>query len=141
MRQTGLVVCLLSVGFYIGIRPVYCQNVEASGNGGFGLAERSGFGIPGVPSGGGTVGWAFAPAHKLQFDYSFGQIDRNLIQYNRHFFTGSYVLQTRQGRTRPFLQLGAGVQYETNDANQVINRDLYYSSRTALRVWWALALR
>lgn len=105
--------------------------MEVSGNGGFGVAERSGFGIPGVPTGGATVGWSFLPNHKAQFDYAFGSIERNLIHYDRHFFTGSYVVQRSQGHTRPFLQFGAGIQYETNNANQIVNRDLYYNSRTA----------
>jgi hypothetical protein len=130
MGQKGLVVCLFIFGVLISARSMHGQNFEASGNGGFGVAERDGFGIPGVPSGGGTLGWPSASTHKVQFDYAFGHMERNLIHYNRHFFTGSYVIQPRPGRTRPFLQFGAGVQYETNNANQVVGRDLFNDSRT-----------
>jgi hypothetical protein len=85
-----------------------------------------------------TLGWPFGLANKLQFDYTFAHIERETASsggfspsiHNRHFFTGSYVLQKRRGRYRPFVQVGAGVQYETNNDNQVINRDLYATSRT-----------
>jgi hypothetical protein len=137
MRQRGLGVCLFGVSILISACSMFAQNFEASGNGGFGVAERDGFGIPSVPSGGVTFGWQFSLANKLQVDYAFGHIERQNGTgitpsiHNRHFSTGSYVLQKPQGRYRPFVQIGAGVQYETNNDNQVINRDLYATSRTA----------
>lgn len=139
MRQTALVLCLLSTGILASVGSMYGQTFELSGNGGFGVAERDGFGIRSAPSGGVALGWPFGLTNKLQFDYTFADIERDTATsgglapsiHNRHFFTGSYVLQKPQGRYRPFLQIGAGVQYETNNDNQVINRDLYPTSRTA----------
>ena len=127
MGPKGLVVCLFLFALLTSARSMHGQNFEASGNGGFGVAERDGRGIPGVPSGGVTFGWPYTSTRKFQFDYTFGHIERNLIHYNRHFFTGSYVIQPRQGRNRPFLQFGAGVQYETNNANEVVGRDFPFN--------------
>jgi hypothetical protein len=103
------------------------QTFEAFGSGGFGVADGDGYGKSQVPSGGVAFGWPYGSAHKVQFDYAFAHLERRFINYNRHFFTGSYVLQTRQGRSRPFLQVGAGVQYETNNADEVVGRYLPFN--------------
>jgi hypothetical protein len=82
------------------------QSFEISGLGGFGVADGDGYGKSRVTSGGVTFGWPYASGHKLQFDYTFAHLERRFINYNRHFFTGSYVIQPRQGRTRPFFSSG-----------------------------------
>jgi hypothetical protein len=103
------------------------ETFESSTNAGFGIAERGSFGLPGVPSAGASLAWA----GRVQFDYTFGRIERNVIDYDRQWFTGSYVIQPHHGRARPFLQFGAGIQYETNNANHIVHRDLGDDSRTA----------
>ena len=113
------------------------QSFEASGVGGLGVADGDGYGKSRVPSGGLTFGLPCGSAHKVQFDYAFGHLERRFIDYNRHFLTGSYVFQPGQGRSRPFLQIGAGVQYETNNANQVVGR--YFPSND-FRTVFAAAL-
>jgi hypothetical protein len=123
MGQKGLVLVCSLFAFLASARLMPGQNFEASGNGGFGVADGDGYGKSRAPSGGVTLGWPYTSAHKLQFDYTFAHLERRFINYNRHFFTGSYVIQPRQGRTRPFLQFGAGIQYETNNATQVVGRD------------------
>jgi len=132
---------IIAIVFVIGLallalltsaRSMHGQNLEVSGIGGFGVADGDGYGKSRVPSGGVALAWPCTSAHKLQFDYTFGHLERRFIKYNRHFFTGSYVLQARQGRNRPFLQIGAGVQYETNNANEVVGRDFPFNEfRTA----------
>ena len=107
---------------------IHAQGLEVSGNGGFGVAERDGYGLPGVPSAGVSIGWPSNTSGKIQFDYGFSHIERKSVGagpglYNRHFFTGSYVRQLRAGRVHPFVQGGAGVQYETNNLNSQVQRD------------------
>jgi hypothetical protein len=111
----GLRTLILAWAF---LAPGFAQSFEASANGGYGVAERTGFGIPGVPCAGATFAWR----DRVQFDYSFGHFTPGVIDYNRHFFTGSYVIQPHGRRIRPFLQFGGGIEYETNNANQVVNR-------------------
>ncbi|HEY2012294.1 MAG TPA: hypothetical protein VGH38_02285 [Bryobacteraceae bacterium] len=100
------------------------QRIEAAGNAGFGIVDRNGFGRPTAVLGGVTIGWPYSATQRVQFDYALNHFERECggcgsVSYNRHFFTGSYVIEPR-ARVRPFLQIGAGVQYETNNGNQVI---------------------
>jgi hypothetical protein len=137
-RETGLMcvrfrrpVFLLAL---LGVQPsavLPAQRLELSAAGGFGVAERNGYGLPGVPWWGAAVAWRSGAWRKFQFDYAFGHIRRESgistpALYNRRFFTGSVVLQVRRGRILPLLQFVAGIQYETNNLNSLINR--YFSS-------------
>jgi hypothetical protein len=122
MRSKALMAAIASLALLASSHVLWGQRFEFSGTGGFGVADGDGYGKSRVPSGGVTFGWPDNAAHKLQFDYTFAHLDRRFIDYNRHFFTGSYVVQPRRGRTRPFLQFGAGIQYETNNANEVVGR-------------------
>jgi hypothetical protein len=138
--RDSLQTCLLVCAILIPPCSLYGQDCEVSGNGGLGLAERNSFGLQRVSSAGAAFGCSFLSRHKLQFDYTFGHIERETEAsggyspsiHNRHFFTASYVLQKRQGRYRPFLQIGGGVQYETNNDNQVVNRYLNSGARTSV---------
>lgn len=132
MGLRGLLVVLFSLVVLISTASLNGQSLEASGVGGFGVADGDGYGKSRVPSGGVAFGWPYDSAHKVQFDYIFAHLERRFSKYNRHFFTGSYVLQARRGRNRPFLQIGAGVQYETNNAKEVVGRDFRFNDfRTA----------
>lgn len=73
MGVRGPVSAVVGIVLLANIAPVLGQGFEASGVGGYGMAERTGFGYPGVPSGGAAVAWAYSSRSKLQFDYVFGR--------------------------------------------------------------------
>jgi hypothetical protein len=67
-----------------------------------------------------SAGFPYGTRHRFQLDYQFTNIGGELIapeiglnvpdaDTRNHLFTGSYVVQTRSGRTRPFFQAGAGI--------------------------------
>ena len=57
-----------------------------------------------------SAGWPAGGRLRLEGDYLFSSI--NNMEYNRHFLTGSVVLQGR-GRTRGFFRFGAGLTRKT----------------------------
>jgi hypothetical protein len=50
---------------------------------------------------GASIGARFASRHRFQFDYLFSK---------RQFITGTYVVQRSVGRSRPFFQIGVGIE-------------------------------
>jgi hypothetical protein len=62
MPPRALAACLFAL--LMSARSMRGQNFEASGNGGYGVAERDGGGNW-VPSGGVTFGWPYTSAHKV----------------------------------------------------------------------------
>lgn len=134
MKRSASLIFIVILSF-----PAYPESLDVSANAGVGVAERDSFGLRAVPSVGASLRAAVTAHHRLQFDYAFGHLERETPVggfapsiHNRHFFTGSYVLQSATGRVRPFLQIGAGVQRETNNDNEVIRRDLYATAHTSL---------
>lgn len=75
-RLSILPIALASLALLTSAHSAQGQNLEVSGVGGFGVAERDGYGIPGVASRGVTFAWPYTSAHKVQFDYAFGHIER-----------------------------------------------------------------
>lgn len=57
-----------------------------------------------------SAGWPVGGRLRLEGDYLFSNISKR--DYNRHFLTGSVVLQGR-GRTRGFFRFGAGLTRKT----------------------------
>jgi hypothetical protein len=84
MDQKRSVVRLGVFAFLLADRSVPGQSFEASANGGFGIAERDSFGIRSVPLAGVTFGWPFPSVHKLEFDYTFGHIERETESSGGH---------------------------------------------------------
>src|SRR5512133_2574739 len=103
MNRRALLLLLLSS---IPLWQTRAENLDISANGGIGVAERDAFGLRAVPSAGLSIGAAITPRHKFQFDYTVGHMERETASaggfapsiHNRHFFTGSYVLQSVRGR-------------------------------------------
>lgn len=85
-------------------------DLAAVGGGGAGFGERRDRG--GLAAAGVSVGFPVsAENHRVQLDYLLGRFTSR--GESRHFITGSYVAQLSMGRTRPFLQIGAGVGTRT----------------------------
>lgn len=62
----------------------------------------------GVYAVGFTAGWPHATRHRIQADYRF--LRQPGEDGNRsHFVTAAYVLQSTNGRARPFFEAGAGL--------------------------------
>lgn len=85
------------------------QDFEITGLGGYGTsggeAARTG-----VSAFGASFAWS-PSKHGLQVDYMFTDFKARIFQ--RHFLTGSYLLQGKRGRVRPHLHVGAGVMIES----------------------------
>ncbi len=92
--------------------PAVAQPADLSivGGGGFSAGEEQD--TSGVSAVGLSFGFPYAGRHRIQFDYLFNNIHARGAE-NRHFATGSYVVQGARGRTRPFFQIGAGVVRRT----------------------------
>jgi hypothetical protein len=81
------------------------QDISVAGAGGYATGEESR--TRAVSAAGVSAGLPFASRHRIQFDYMFNNVPG--APENRHFVTGSYVVQGKKGRARPFFQVGAGV--------------------------------
>lgn len=90
------------------------QTVEESDTGGLGVAAGDEQTRTLVTGGGASLGLLPLARHGFRLDYFFG--DAPADDTRRHFLTGSYVLQQRDGKARPFLQIGAGLMRETTKA-------------------------
>ena len=56
---------------------------------------------------GASAGWPYASRHRLQADYLYSSLSGTAAR--QHFLTGSYIVQGKQRRVRPFFQVGAGI--------------------------------
>ncbi len=91
--------------------PALAQTADLSvvGGGGFSAGEEQD--THAVSAVGLSFGYPYSGRHRIQFDYLFNNVHGSIE--NRHFATGSYVMQGTRGRTRPFFQIGAGVVRRT----------------------------
>lgn len=91
--------------------PAVAQTADLSivGGGGFSAGEEQD--THAVSAVGLSFGYPYSGRHRIQFDYLFNNVHGSIE--NRHFATGSYVMQANRGRTRPFFQIGAGVVRRT----------------------------
>jgi hypothetical protein len=103
-----LVVLLIAIALAF---PAVAQQADLSIVGGGGLTAGDDQNTDAAAAVGVSFGFPYAGRHRIQFDYLFTDINDNIE--NRHFVTGSYVMQANRGRTRPFFQIGAGVVRRT----------------------------
>lgn len=92
--------------------PALAQRADIAAVGGGGFAAGDDQDTHGVTAVGATIGFPYSGRHRVQFDYLFNHPYTSGSE-NRHFMTGSYLIQARAGRTRPFFQIGAGVVVRT----------------------------
>ncbi len=97
----------LGVAFVCMAIPAFPQrtDVSAVAGGGFSIEEEGG--TSGIVAVGASAGFPYDGRHRLQFDYMFHEVLARTEQ--RHFLTGSYMIQKKAGRTRPFFQIGCGL--------------------------------
>ncbi len=96
--------------------PSRAQDLEISGLAGYGVTGGDDQDAAGTAGFGASLLWPATSRHAFQFDYLFGDFKDRI--FNRHFLTGSYVLQGR-GRVSPMLQVGAGAVITSFDARVV----------------------
>ena len=115
MKSTTLLL-LLTLAF--GALPASAQaqspakRFELSGLAGIGSYTSDEGGKAGLSAFGASLGWRSHSIHGLQVDYVFMDL-KSGSRRRFHFVTGSYVVQSRRRRVRPFFQLGAGPGVET----------------------------
>jgi hypothetical protein len=102
-RNTWIFVALIAISAV----HVSAQNLQVSAIGGLGVASGSGQRTSFAGGGGASAGWLLSERSGIRFDYFYADVRAE--NSTRHFVTGSYVLQQRSGRTRPFLQIGGGL--------------------------------
>jgi hypothetical protein len=100
------------IAFVVVLHPAFAQRADVSVIGGGGFAGGEEQDTHGVSAAGATVGFPYSGRHRAQFDYLFNHPHTGGSE-NRHFITASYVIQGSKGRTRPFVQMGAGVVVQT----------------------------
>lgn len=85
-------------------------NISAVAGVGVGFGERQDRG--GLAAAGASVAFPIsAGRRKVQLDYFLGRFTSR--GENRHFVTGSYVVQFSTGGPQPFFQIGAGIGTRT----------------------------
>lgn len=99
--------------------PALAQRADVSVVGGGGFAGGEEQDTHGVSAVGATLGFPYTGRHRVQFDYLFNNAYLN-DSAKRHFIIGSYVIQGSVGRTRPFLQIGAGIAHRTFQGYRVV---------------------
>lgn len=115
MKSTILLLLLILA---FGALPVWAQaqspakRFELSGLAGIGSYTSDEGGKAGLSAFGASLGWLSHSIHGLQIDYVFMDLKRE-SRRRYHVVTGSYVVQSRRRRVRPFFQLGAGAGVET----------------------------
>jgi len=96
------------IGFLGLALPALAQRTDLSVVVGGGIAGGEEQDTHGVLSVGASLGFPYTGRHRLQFDYLFNNAYIG-DSAKRHFISGSYVIQSAVGRTRPFFQIGAGI--------------------------------
>lgn len=109
---------------------VGAQDISLIGGGGFAAGEDSR--TRAVSAIGVSAGAPFLSTHRVQFDYLFqGPAE------HRHFVTGSYVLQGKSGRSRPYFQVGAGVVSAEQDTSLAV----VFGAGVTIDLWKSLFVR
>ncbi len=92
--------------------PAAAQQADLSivAGGGFSAGEEQQ--THGISAVGFSFGFPYSGRYRIQFDYVFNDVHARGAE-NRHFATGSYIMQSVRGRIRPFFQAGAGVVRRT----------------------------
>ncbi len=103
----SILFCLFSAA----LTPIYAQNAEIGATAGFGVTAGEDIGRSFTSGGGASLKW-IPGLHGLGMDYFYANSRRGGVN-NRHFVTGSYVVQQRAGTTRPFFQVGVGILRQT----------------------------
>jgi hypothetical protein len=111
LHQNILVRALVLFAFTI---PALAQRADVAVIGGGGIAGGEEQNTHGVSAMGAAIGFPYAGRHRVQFDYLFNHPHTSGSE-NRHFITGSYLIQGQTGRARPFFQIGAGAVVQTYD--------------------------
>jgi hypothetical protein len=115
------------------------ENVEVSATGALGVSGGEDQSRKFTAGGGASVKWPATGKHGLQFDYFFASAPSG--EFNRNFFTGSYVMQQRSGRARAFFQVGLGVMRATPRDRLTMPRSVDSDFAAILGVGFTIDLR
>ncbi len=122
--------------------PAVARQADLSIVGGGGSSAGDDQDTHGVSAVGLSFGFPYSGRHRIQFDYLFNNVHARGDE-NCHFATGSYVVQGTRGRTRPFIQIGAGVVRPTSSTYEWSGTSfaVIFGGGATIGLWKSLFIR